>query len=53
VFIVEQQEGINYKQGKQTVIAALGGIPIGRPPKPVEVANLIVFLASLNISGAF
>ena len=25
---------------------ALGGIPIGRPSKPEEVASLIVFLAS-------
>ena len=27
-------------------MASLGGIPIGRPAKPREVANLIAFLAS-------
>jgi NAD(P)-dependent dehydrogenase (short-subunit alcohol dehydrogenase family) len=25
---------------------SLGGIPLGRPSTPIEVANLIVFLAS-------
>ena len=25
---------------------SLGGIPLGRPAKPAEVANLIAFLAS-------
>ena len=25
---------------------SLGGIPLGRPSKPMEVANLIAFLAS-------
>nr|WP_261371001.1 SDR family oxidoreductase [Sphingobium sp. B2] len=25
---------------------SLGGVPIGRPPKPEEIATLIAFLAS-------
>lgn len=28
------------------IMNSLGGIPIGRPSKPAEVANLIAFLAS-------
>lgn len=41
-----QQAGIDYEGGKQIIMESLGGIPIGRPSKPVEVANLIAFLAS-------
>lgn len=43
---IAAQESISYEQSKQSIMAALGGIPIGRPSKPAEVANLIVFLAS-------
>lgn len=32
--------------GKQQIMQALGGIPMGRPSLPEEVANLIAFLAS-------
>ena len=28
------------------IMQSLGGVPIGRPPKPQEIANLIAFLAS-------
>jgi NAD(P)-dependent dehydrogenase (short-subunit alcohol dehydrogenase family) len=38
--------GTDYDGGKQIIMASLGGIPIGRPSKPEEVANLIAFLAS-------
>jgi NAD(P)-dependent dehydrogenase (short-subunit alcohol dehydrogenase family) len=41
-----QQAGTDYKGGKQIIMNSLGGIPLGRPSKPVEVANLIAFLAS-------
>ncbi len=41
-----QQAGTDYEGGKQIIMKALGGIPLGRPSKPAEVANLIVFLAS-------
>ncbi|PJZ84913.1 SDR family oxidoreductase [Leptospira harrisiae] len=37
---------ISIKQAAQTVMDSLGGIPIGRPAKPVEVAELIAFLSS-------
>lgn len=40
------QAGTDYEGGKQIIMNALGGIPLGRPSKPIEVANLIAFLAS-------
>lgn len=49
------QAGTDYEGGKQLIMNALGGIPIGRPSKPLEVANLIAFLASpraATITGA-
>lgn len=30
---------------------SIGGIPIGRPAKPDEIANLIAFLASTRASA--
>ena len=50
-----QQAGTDYEGGKQIIMESLGGIPIGRPSKPAEVANLIAFLASplaATITGA-
>lgn len=40
------QAGTDLEGGKQIIMKALGGIPLGRPAKPVEVANLIAFLSS-------
>lgn len=36
----------DYEGGKRIIMDALGGIPLGRPAKPVEVAQLIAFLLS-------
>ncbi|QIG79377.1 SDR family oxidoreductase [Stakelama tenebrarum] len=37
---------VDVEQGKQIIMDSLGGIPIGRPSKPDEIASLIAFLAS-------
>lgn len=37
--------------GKRKIMESLGGIPLGRPAQPAEVANLIAFLAS-DLAGA-
>ncbi len=40
------EHGTDAEAGKRMIMALLGGIPIGRPSKPEEVASLIAFLAS-------
>ncbi|MCY1416967.1 3-oxoacyl-[acyl-carrier-protein] reductase FabG [compost metagenome] len=41
-----QEAGTDYEGGKRIIMQALGGIPLGRPSRPSEVADLIAFLAS-------
>ncbi len=43
--------GTDYEGGKQIIMKALGGIPLGRPAKPKEVAELIAFLVSARASS--
>ncbi len=40
------EAGTDYDGGKRIIMQALGGIPLGRPAKPREVADLIAFLVS-------
>jgi len=49
-----EQAGTDYEGGKQIIMNSLGGIPLGRPAKPHEVADLIAFVVSpraASISG--
>ena len=43
---IAEEAGTDIEGGRKIVMESLGGIPLGRPSKPVEVANLIAFLAS-------
>jgi NAD(P)-dependent dehydrogenase (short-subunit alcohol dehydrogenase family) len=43
---IAKEAGTDYEGGKRIIMESLGGIPLGRPSKPMEVANLIAFLAS-------
>ncbi len=52
---IAQEAGVDREGGRQIIMNALGGIPLGRPSTPDEVANLIAFLASdraASITGA-
>lgn len=52
---IAKTNNITVEQAKQSVMDALGGIPIGRPAKQEEVAELIAFLSSEkagSINGA-
>lgn len=52
---IAKEAGVDRAGGREIVMRALGGIPIGRPSSPAEVANLVAFLASdraASITGA-
>lgn len=43
---ISASNGITVEEATQSVMNALGGIPIGRPAKPEEVAELVAFISS-------
>ena len=43
---IARRNGTDYEGAKKIVMDSLGGIPIGRPAKPKEVADLVAFLVS-------
>ena len=49
------EAGTDREGGRRIIMDSLGGIPLGRPSTPEEVANVIAFLASTragSITGA-
>jgi NAD(P)-dependent dehydrogenase (short-subunit alcohol dehydrogenase family) len=46
-----ERTGTDYDGGKKIIMASLGGIPLGRPARPEEVADLIAFLVSPRASA--
>ena len=48
---IAQRTGISQDAARQQIMDSLGGIPLGRPNRPEEVAELIAFLASDRASS--
>jgi NAD(P)-dependent dehydrogenase (short-subunit alcohol dehydrogenase family) len=40
------KQGTDYDSARDALMESLGGIPVGRPARPTEVAELVTFLAS-------
>jgi NAD(P)-dependent dehydrogenase (short-subunit alcohol dehydrogenase family) len=47
---ISKSSGVSEEAARQKIMDMLGGIPVGRPGAPEEVAELVCFLASARIS---
>jgi NAD(P)-dependent dehydrogenase (short-subunit alcohol dehydrogenase family) len=43
---IMEQTGISRPEAEAELLAAIGGVPLGRPGRPAEVAQLVAFLVS-------